>query len=464
MKCKFCFAELEDDVTVCPVCSKNLEEPVEESTEVLAEEAIEVSAEPAGKKSNVWKIVLAAVAGVVLLAVLVLAVLYGSGVKLKNISAFFGFAEAEIDYKSNYTVSDKKVEEKKDVVIAKVGNQTLTNGQLQIYYWMNVRNFVDSYGYYLETFGLDISKPLDKQVEKTTGLTFQQYFLGVALQEWCNYATIVQKAEQEDYVLDGELQAYLDTFEKELNDLAAQAGHADAEALIDASVSAGSSMKAYYDYVRTGIIGDGYRLSQFEAMNPTQEEMETYYTANEEALKGKGYGKEKGDYYNVRHILVEIEGEGTKDENGKTVYTEAQWEACRAKAQKMLDDFLAGDATETAFAELAKKESADPGSASNGGLYEMLTKDYGFIKDFENWYLEEGRKPGDTGLVKNTESSVQGYHIMYFSENTPIWEYWVRTLILNEKENKMLEEAKTQWPMEVNYKKIVLGNADLTQS
>ena len=166
----------------------------------------------------------------------------------------------------------------------------------------------------------------------------------------------------------------------------------------------------------------------------------------------------------MRHILIEIEGEGTQDENGKTVYTDAEWAACRAKAQKMLDEFLAGDATEEAFAALAQEHSADPGSASNGGLYPQLTKDYGFIKDFENWYVDEARKPGDTDLVKNTESSVQGYHIMYFSSSKPIWEYEVGTLVLSEKVSQLMEEAKNTWPMEVNYKKIALGNADLTTS
>ena len=118
MKCKFCFAELEDDVTICPACGKTLEDVAEEAAELLAEEA----AEPEKKNSNLWKILVAAVGGVVLVVVLVLAVMYGSGVKLKNVSAFFGFAEADIDYKNSYTVSDKKMDKNKDVVIAKVGN------------------------------------------------------------------------------------------------------------------------------------------------------------------------------------------------------------------------------------------------------------------------------------------------------------------------------------------------------
>lgn len=459
MKCKFCFAELDEGVTVCPACGKNLEEET-------AEEVAEVVEEPKKKLPKALKITLASVAGVVLVVALTLAVLYGMGIKMKSVGMFFGFTEADISYKNSYTVSDKKVAKKADVVIARIGNQTLTNEDLQVYYWTSVRNFVDYYGYYLDSIGLTTSKPLDKQIyDEATGQTFQQYFLENALESWRRYASLAQMAEDAGYVLEKELQDYLDTFEVEMNKLAIEAGYVDGEDLVDKSVSKGSSMASYYKYVRTEYMALGYLESLSDKMEPTEAELEAYYTANEETLKNKGYGKEKGSYYDVRHILVEIEGEDTQGEDGKVVYTDAEWEACLAKAQKMLDDFLAGEKTDdAAFAELAKKESADPGSASNGGLYEDLTKDTSFIEGFKNWYLEEGRKPGDTGLVKNTESSVQGYHIMYFSGSSEIWREQCETQVLAEKTGKLLEEAESKWPMEVNYKKIVLGNADLTTS
>ena len=107
------------------------------------------------------------------------------------------------------------------------------------------------------------------------------------------------------------------------------------------------------------------------------------------------------------------------------------------------------------------ENSQDPGSAENGGLYSQLTKDTGFITGFKDWYMDENRKVGDTGLVKNEESSVQGYHIMYFSGKTPIWEAETEAAIMSEKTTSMLDEARAKWPMEVNYKNIVLGTVNL---
>lgn len=107
---------------------------------------------------------------------------------------------------------------------------------------------------------------------------------------------------------------------------------------------------------------------------------------------------------NVRHILVMPEaGED------KTVSAEA-WSAAEQKANELLNEFLSGSATEDDFAAMAAEHSEDPGSAQNGGLYENITKGK-MVAPFEGWCFEEGRKPGDTGIVKTN----YGYHIMYFS-------------------------------------------------
>ena len=71
---------------------------------------------------------------------------------------------ADVEYGKNYTVSDAKLEKQKNVVIAKAGDQTLTNEQLQVYYWLTVRNYIANYSYYLSTVGLDLTKPLNEQI------------------------------------------------------------------------------------------------------------------------------------------------------------------------------------------------------------------------------------------------------------------------------------------------------------
>jgi parvulin-like peptidyl-prolyl isomerase len=112
---------------------------------------------------------------------------------------------------------------------------------------------------------------------------------------------------------------------------------------------------------------------------------------------------------NVRHLLVAFEG-GTTDSNGKTVYTDAEKAAAKEKADKLLKEWMEGDATEESFAALATEHTDDDGSKENGGLYEDINEDTTFVEPFLNWALAD-HKPGDTEIVE-TE---YGYHIMYYS-------------------------------------------------
>lgn len=94
-------------------------------------------------------------------------------------------------------------------------------------------------------------------------------------------------------------------------------------------------------------------------------------------------------------VDIDVDLATTKD---KALYKEAQ---------DILATYLAGDKTEDAFAELAKKHSADS-NAEQGGIYEDVPQGQ-MVAEFENWSFAEGRKAGDVGIVETT----YGYHIMY---------------------------------------------------
>ena len=120
----------------------------------------------------------------------------------------------------------------------------------------------------------------------------------------------------------------------------------------------------------------------------------------------------------MRHILVSAGQNPTDDE-----YTAAQ-----EKAQDLLDQWKAGEATEDSFAALAVTNSADSGSASNGGLYTGLSSIDSMEPNFLNWALDPARQPGDTGIVKNETSAIKGWHIMYFvGWDDPSWKCTARS-------------------------------------
>lgn len=138
----------------------------------------------------------------------------------------------------------------------------------------------------------------------------------------------------------------------------------------------------------------------------------------------------------VRHILISFEG-GKKDANGNVTYTDAEKKAAKAKAEKLLEEYKAGEMTEEKFAELAKKNTGDTGSKENGGLYEDIYPGQ-MVTNFNDWCFDETRKPGEVGIVE----SEYGYHIMYFvgDSETNYRDYMIENDVRNDELTKWMED------------------------
>ena len=127
---------------------------------------------------------------------------------------------------------------------------------------------------------------------------------------------------------------------------------------------------------------------------------------------------------NVRHILFSGEDEESKAQ-------------AKTQAEAMLDSWKKGEATEDSFAQLARDNSADTNSASNGGLIENITPTSSYVENFLNWSVDPSRQPGDTGIVE-TE---YGYHVMYFcSWGAPQWQLTAENALRSADMNQWLED------------------------
>lgn len=140
---------------------------------------------------------------------------------------------------------------------------------------------------------------------------------------------------------------------------------------------------------------------------------------------------------NVRHILIAAE-----TDEGASEPTQAQYEAAKVKAEELLAQWEAGEATEDSFAALAQENSADTSSAANGGLISNVTSSSTYVDTFKDWVLDPARKDGDTGIVQNTGSTVKGWHIMYYVSGDPIWEQTANSALLNQDYSAWLEAAQ----------------------
>ncbi len=151
---------------------------------------------------------------------------------------------------------------------------------------------------------------------------------------------------------------------------------------------------------------------------------------------------------NVRHILIMPE---TDEETGAA--TDETWAAAEEKANQLLADWKAGEATEASFAALVADNSADSGSTSNGGLYEGIYKGQ-MVTPFNDWCFDEARVPGDAGVIKTS----YGYHVMYFVGEGG--EYWTETLtteLQNEEYSAWEAEKLALYPITTNASGLRMG-------
>lgn len=551
MKCKHCGAELEENQTVCPSCGESNE-----------------------KKKFKWtkKKIVGLVLGIVA-AVLVLSLVVGIIV--------LAVRENDVFYKETYQTSDFWANLSRDMVVAEMGDYKLTNGQLQVFYWMQVYDlvnyYVEQYGDYATYFlGIDLEQPLSEQIYKEeTGMTWEQYFVEDALFAWHRYQALADEAKKAGYQLPAEYQKSFAEMRTSMEESAEEAGYDSVDAMLQADLGGTVTFDDYYYYLEVYYTANLYFSEVTANLVFTDAELEEFFTENEEFLAQYGVTKDSGnlvDFRNilvkpvaskdddgntvyteqawadclakaqailetwegsdkleetfaglakvksedsysasngglyqyagkndwatvdVRHILIMPEG-GTKSEDGTTVtYSEDEWEACRASAQAILDQYLAGEQTEEAFGALANEYSDDnDGKVTNGGLYTDVYTGQ-MVQEFEDWIFDSSRQPGQTGLVKTQF----GYHVMYFVErNGPVddwlfadgriagetglvktedgyqilyyvgseveWEANCREGLLSETTEELLQSYADARPMETRYWAIMLSERPTTE-
>lgn len=511
MKCKACNEELEDGVTLCPRCGFENQTGTEDApTEHLHEESVnkveaaeaqieqttsienksdeteaqeaedpqeQVSAEEEtpiveGKLTagKITLLVVLAVAAIAVVAALVVGGFSGSPAETvpsdPTSTAPVETTEAtipadgnpdDVTCKGSYTVTDEDVATQSDAVVATLGEDKLTNGELQIYYWMQVYDFMEKYGQYGAAFGMNLMAPLDTQKSMDETLTWQQFFLREALNSWKNYKALSRKAQAEGFVMDEEYQKHLEELPANLEETAKQAGFETVDDMIRADMGPGATLQNYIDYMHDYYTGYLYYGSEMDKIQPSDADLEAYFDQHAQEYAEKGLKKDDSKTVDVCHILIKPEG-GTTAEDGTVTYSEEEWAACEAAAQAVLDEYLAGEQTRERFAELATTYSQDPGSAANGGLYTGVYKGQ-MVPPFEEWSFDSSRQAGETGLVKTD----YGYHIMYYVDSHLIWRNAAMQDMLVEKGNEFLKSIVEEKSSEIDYSAIALGLVDFAK-
>lgn len=452
--CKFCNAELMEGSTVCPGCGKDNAKRVSAGKTVLA--------------------VMTVLAFAVLLTAVVLysgKVSNGEVVPMNSEEAVAVETEPEetaaptvpadgnpddITCKGTYTDEDAAVIAARDVVVATAGDRQLTVGQLQAFYWMQVRNFLTQYGAYAAYFGLDVTQPLDTQMcpDVEPAMTWQQYFLESALSAWNSYSSMAAEADANGYTMPQEQQDSLTNAAADLEETAQMYGFESGLAMVQNSLGAAAELEDYVNFMTLYYKANGYYNFLAESVEYTDEQLEAFFAEHAEGYEASGITKDSISV-DVRHILIYPEGADGGNLNTEE-FSEEAWQASETAANALLEQWLAGDKTEESFAALANEHSEDPGSNTNGGLYEGVTQGE-MVQAFNDWCFDPARQVGDTGVVRTN----YGHHIMYFSGSHPMWRDYVQSDYVLEQTNQTVDEIEKREAFTVDYSTILLANTVL---
>lgn len=431
MKCRFCGKKIRNTDTKCPACGKK-------------DPQMQMPADYLQMKRAA--IAFGCIAALSALAV-VLFVAMQSGWDLGSSFQWLKPRENNLYYKDSYTVSDRKADRLSHRVVATMGDQQLTNGQLQIYYWMQVREFVENYGDTSAYLRLDYTQDLAKQTYTDGTTTWQQFFLESALELWQSNQAFAAMAEENGYTLSSSQQSYLDGLEANLEAAAVQAGFADAQHMISTQMGAGTTVEDYLSYMQVYYTGYAYFQTLYSQIQPTDEQILDYYQQHKGEFSQAGITQDGGYYVDVRHILIGVASD-----------TQAGWDACKAEAESVLGLWESGSMTESEFIMLAAVHSDDTATVTNGGLLKNLVK--GDMQGaFDDWCFSADRQAGEYTLVKTD----YGYHLLYFVEAEPIWYAEARNQLTRAEGRELVEEILARYAVTVDYRKIVLAQADLTK-
>ena len=374
---------------------------------------------------------------------------------LLSLSLFAGCKSKKDEEKPVNALADKDVytldklsadDARLNKTVASVGKEELTNRTLQVIYYMQFFSFMNVYGSYASQIGLDTTKPLSAQTSiDEGGLSWEQFFLREALDQFHELSAIGEKARAEAFEMPQDVGEQIQSVLKDLQQQSDNYGYDNVDGYLSDSFGEGVSLDTYKEFLNLYFYAMAYEQDHYDAIECTDAELLEYFIAHQEDYSGVSADTPN---VNVRHILITPE-----DADGDGSSTEEEKAAAKAKAEALLAEYQENP-TEENFAALANANSADPGSNTNGGLYEDVYPSQ-MVQPFNDWCFDGSRKNGDTGIVETS----YGYHVMYFVTRTEeyYWKELAKSGFAGEIMDAWLAEILEAAPMTVDYGAIVLS-------
>ena len=293
----------------------------------------------------------------------------------------------------------------KNTVAMTVGSNELSNAELNYFYIDSVNNFYSQNGSYASIFGLDVTKPLNEQVQnQETGETWADYFVSMAKTSATSVYALADAAAAAGYTLPEDQQANVDAIVSNMNLYANVYGYADGETYLKAMYGMGADMDSYRSYVEKSLLADAFQANYSESL--------TYEDADLRAAEAENFNKYSSFAYNYYYLsAATFQESDTPTDEEKAAALAAAEEA----AKSLTTNVTTAEELDAAIAALSINEGKDVASTRyNANLYSSISS------VIAQWLSDSSRKEGDITYLKNATTdadgneTVNGYYVVRF--------------------------------------------------
>ena len=313
----------------------------------------------------------------------------------------------------------------RNTIAAVAGEHQLDSVQMNYYLTDYVRTMYQqwqsSYGQsvslYTSLMGLNINRPLDKQVyDEKTGQTWADYFLSQALEKAKSDYALYDKAMAENFKLSEDEQSALDYNIEQLDFYAMYAGYSNTDKYLRATYGYGSTVESYKQYNNVIAIANAYYAKYSQDLSYDDAAIREYEKDiynNYTSLTYASYYVSSNDY---------IKG-GTTDANGNKTYSAAEKEAAIKAAEEVAKKLAENKTVEDldkaiAALEINKDKKNVATTKSDAILYTSVPK------ALQSWLIDEKRVDGEITMLVNEitttdendkeTKTIGGYYVVVF--------------------------------------------------
>ena len=329
-----------------------------------------------------------------------------------------------------------------------VGEHKLTAVELNYFYIDTINEYCNQYSSWL-SYLLDTSKPLNEQViDKETGETWADNFVDMALNNAKNTYALYDAAVAAGHEFSEEEKASMNQLYASMDTVSKDKGYGSASAYLKAVYGNGASEKSYKEYYEITCLASSY-------YNAYSKELKDSYTDADL----REFEKDKFDNYSsfsyaYHYMTVEdfLTG-GTKGEDGKITYSDAEKKAAEEALKKAAEELaVEGNNTVSKLNEAIEKlehsmeeaEKEDSKAETKTGETDK-TEEKDEHKDckhdtctekkadlytsinsvLQEWLANKDRKLGDITALPYTTTSgegedkvetLKGYYVVIFQE------------------------------------------------